>query len=77
MIFVNNTLPAGETLLDLLRSFELLAGDIALGSFELIFLCRSVGVPGTGVVQVLETLSRVNLEALEKTPCNGSHFNRW
>ena len=46
-------IPAGETLLDLLRSFELLAGDTAMGSFELILRRGSRGVSGTGVAEVL------------------------
>ena len=70
------TLPAGETLLDLLRSFVLPAGDIAIGSFELIL--RLDESPARGVSGTAGVLDLVSLEALEKTPCIGLHWNiRW
>ena len=48
----------------------LVAGDIAIGSFELIFRRDEAvrGVSGTAGV-----LDLVSLEALENTPCIGLH----
>lgn len=61
-------IPAGETLRDLLISFVLFAGDIDVGSLELI-----LRLSGTGVLEVSAFFSLVSLEALEKTPCIGLH----
>ena len=71
--FLHIYIPAGDTLLDFVRSLELVAGDTAIGSFELILRRESAGVSGTGVVQVLDFFSLDNLVALEKTPCIGLH----
>ena len=61
-------IPAGETLRDLLISIVLSAGDIIVGSLELI-----LRLSGTGVLEVSAFFSLVSLEALEKTPCIGLH----
>ena len=47
------------------------AGDIAIGSFELIL--RLVESPVRGVSGTAGVLDLVSLEALEKTPCIGLH----
>ena len=69
-----DTEPAGETLLDLFRSFVLLAGEIAVGSLELALRKFPVGVDTPGVEVTLWPLSLDNLEARENTPCSGSHL---
>ena len=71
-----SSIPAGETLLDLLSSFELLAGDTAIGSLELILRRLSAGVSGTGVLEPLKFFSRDSLEALENTPCIALHYKK-
>ena len=55
----------------MLRSLVLLAGDIAIGNFELIL--RRDESPARGVSGTAGVLDLVNLEALENTPCIGLH----